>query len=127
MTPKLIWVCKECKRPVADGDGYLHVSEVGLAEHRAGVKRWEAEHPGTIHTLGELMDLPDDVPWQVHHHACDPNPETGDYWFSVNEVRTHAGLLRWTAHLMGKRWLDATNWSAVIRDQADRGGLGVAS
>lgn len=125
--PKLIWPCDVCKKPIADGTGYLHISAAGLSAYKRDLAVWYEEHPGTFHNLGELMDMPDEVRWEAHHHDCDPDSDTADYWFRVSEVRTHAGLLRWTAHLMGKSWIGDTNWDHVIRGQADSGGLEVAS
>lgn len=119
--PTLVWICETCHKPVDNGTGYLHVDlkETGIRER--AYAEWERRHTdedGNTTIQGsawtELFDLPERAPWQAHHAACDPDPEAGDYWFSIERARTHADLLRWTAHLMEKTWLEATDWQELI-------------
>jgi hypothetical protein len=84
----LRWTCDTCQFPIADGAGYLYVD------------------PGDE----------DDTVWHMQHGTCDPGGI--GYAIAIERVRTHAQLLAWTAHLMGKRWLERTNWDTVIRNAA---------
>ena len=111
----LVWICEACRKPVADGTGYIHVNmhDVGQAEH--AVRAWAEKHGDKIgHPLAEYLEWPDAVRWQAHHATCDPRPDAADYWFGVERARTHAHLLNWTAHLMEKTWLEHTDWSELI-------------
>ena len=118
MVNELTWTCAVCDRPVADGSGHLviEMSQVTVAEDR-----WSAfttEHAGG-YSLDELLDAPDPVPWRAVHVDCEP--DSGPYAIEIAKVRTHAGLLAWTAHLMSKSWLRVTDWSSVIARQAGTG------
>lgn len=122
MTTTIAWTCDSCGSPVADGAGYVHVSRHAI--HRHELESREAKErieDRLIVSAADLLDFPCQVSWHVHHADCDPDPEAFCYWFTVERARTHAALLDWTAHLMNKRWIDATNWSDFIR-RALRGG-----
>lgn len=111
------WRCDLCDELLAD-DGYVTVRESEVAEVRRSRAALE-EKP--IVSAREIGALPSPARWMFRHHGCDPEPDSGDYAFSVREIGTEAQLLAWTSHLMGKEWLSATNWDEVIR------GVGEAS
>lgn len=120
----LTWTCDACAQPVHGDEGYIHVDDYAarqVVEAREQDRRDRYERAKTdpigayFYSLTELRSLPQSVPWQVHHRACDPRPDTDDYWFAVERAATHADLLHWTAHLMGKNWLSGTAWDDFIR------------
>jgi predicted GIY-YIG superfamily endonuclease len=117
---RLVWVCQECRQPISDGDGYIHVDRAAVQQAEAETAEWYKKYDTSLGVnLGQLLELPRSVPWEVHHRHCDPHPEReGDYWFDVARARTHASLLHWTAHLMSKRWLKFTAWDAFITTAA---------
>ncbi len=114
----VMWVCRGCQGPVADGDGYLHVSYKAIHEAETARRDWYARHGdanGMVTLTGpDLFSFPDQAPWVAHHSHCDPEPEAGDYFIDVERARTAEQLLSWTAHLMGKDWLSATDWQDVL-------------
>lgn len=118
----LVWTCNACGRPVNDGDGYIHVSYAELGQYERDKKAWEEKWPGEgslrFIPASAYFDFPHQVRWRTHHAACDPNPDSYDYWIDVERVRSNSGLLARTAHLMGKRWLKNTNWDTVILAKA---------
>lgn len=108
-------VCSECGGIIDDGDGCLEVDALAAGRLARSIRRgW--------------LSMYDDwkpVPWQAWHWWCDPNPEDESipeeertyyptYHFEVSEVRTLAGLIRWTVDLRGKAWIDGTNWDDVL-------------
>ena len=122
-TELLVWTCEACGAPIADESGYIHVNRraidrVGLAHNEWEKANRAAADPGKLVALGGLPALPGSAHWQAHHRACDPDPGADDYWFDVARARTHAELLTWTAHLMGKDWFEHTAWGSLIRSKA---------
>lgn len=118
---QLVWLCAECHLPIANGQGYIHVNLRTVNEVESYWREREQRQieSGNLYAdLSDVRDWPEDAPWVAHHAACDPEPEAGDYWFDVKRARTHAHLLDWTAHLMGKVWLEFTDWDDLIRAQA---------
>lgn len=116
------WTCHTCRRAVAPRAGYLHIDKSRVNERQrsyeegARARAAEAEHSGVqTWRATDLLAAADPVPWQVHHAGCDPEPDRIDYCIPLDRAQTHAQLLDWTAHLMGKRWIDVTNWADLIR------------
>lgn len=87
---QLSWVCTTCSFPIADGTGVLGIPFVDLAA-------WPEVKPN----------------WRAIHDAC-LDPERDVYGISVAEIRDAHGLLRWTVHLMSKRWFGDSNWRGVL-------------
>lgn len=123
-TRHLVWKCNACDMPVEGTSGYIHINEADVAAAEIAESEIEeriASRDGfasRVWTGADLADLPDVVRWQVHHRDCDPDPGSDDYWFEVARAATHAHLLSWTAHLMGKSWLNVTDWDHFIRRAA---------
>lgn len=112
----LIATCDACGNAVSTR-GCLWVDlDAAMANARA-VQAWRDHHPGAV-TVEELLELPPAVTWQVHHDACDPDPEALAYRIDISQIDTSGALLNWTAHLMSKRWLKDTDWDDLIRDAA---------
>jgi hypothetical protein len=110
----LVWICETCSKPIDNGTGWVHIDyrDINRAE-----KDLPPEPTGFRVDLGAWMDWKP-AHWQVHHKACDPDMDAPDYVIDVDRARTHAKLLGWTAHLMGKTWLDSTDWQELIERQA---------
>ena len=84
------WTCDTCGFPIPDRAGVLGVPFVQLAN-------W-----------------PDTEPiWRPLHNAC-IDPARDVYGIDVEQIRTPAGLLRWTVHLMEKSWFPDSNWRGVL-------------
>lgn len=114
---RLAWLCRACGRPIEDGTGYLHVDHLLVSQRESAREDWERKGRDDfgLSFADFIRDVPDEVPWEAHHAACDPDPDSGDYWIEIHRVRTHGHLLNWTAHLMEKSWLMDTNWDELIR------------
>ena len=112
---RVTWWCQQCREPVGDGDGYLHV-DVGRASRIVVAQRkWQRDHTEQVFSLAQLRQVPRVAQWRVHHRLCDPRPESDDYWIGVERVRTPAQLLRWTLHLQEKNWYAGADWSGLMR------------
>ncbi|MFD0629738.1 hypothetical protein ACFQ2K_51235 [Streptomyces sanglieri] len=69
----------------------------------------------------ELLEGPDQARWRASHEGCDPERGGSHYLVAAEKLRTRADLLDWTAHLMEKNWLSATDWRDLLRE-ARKGG-----
>lgn len=128
-SPKPIqYKCDRCGRSVAKGSGYVHVSYDDIyaaEEHMEKCKNELQVENGGQRPLGgwgvywnvsKLMEY-QPACWQVHHERCDPDPDGNDYHFDVGRADTYEKLLSWSAHLLDKSWLRATNWGQFIGAQ----------
>ena len=112
------WICTHCRRPIADGDGYIAVDS-RRAWHIEGERRkLDREHEGRILDGNDIWAYPKRVEWFATHRGCDPDPGRADYWFDVARCRTLHELLDWNRHINGKTWGQATNWDQFILDAA---------
>ena len=85
------WTCTACGFPIADGTGVIAA-------------------PYT-----EINDPPMfGIEWRPRHDQCLDDLQDA-YWIPVEEMRDHAGVLRWTAHLHGKAWFANSSWADIIR------------
>lgn len=85
------WTCVTCLFPIADDEGVVSVP------------------------LSHISDMPMFGPeWAPRHHLC---REAGESYYEVpvEQLRDAEGVLRWTAHLLGKVWIANSNWDAIIR------------
>lgn len=107
-----MWSCDVCGRRVAGGAGYLFVDRVRLAEHEDRMAVWEEEQAVkrasradgglVLMFASDFASMPNQVPWQVVHAACDPTPDSEGYWVPVDRVDSVAAVLDWTLHLHGR-------------------------
>lgn len=111
---EVLWVCEECHGPVADGEGFLHIRHRDIHEAEQSRLRWEDENNGPVIETAAWLRYPGPARWLVHHDDCNPEPEASNYCIDVNRARTAAQMLSWTAHLMGKSWLRATDWRDLL-------------
>ncbi|MBO4273110.1 hypothetical protein [Microbispora triticiradicis] len=122
----LVVFCDACRKPIADGDGYLHVDHRKIAEYREhqAASRDAVEVVGV--SLAEFLAAPDPARWQAHHTVCAPDDGGASYDVPVAQVRTWPRLASTTARLMGKTWLQHTDWDAVLEGAASAGGRRVS-
>lgn len=111
----IAWACDKCHRPIEDGAGSLTLSRSSLGRVEAAWAESKLEIGGLV-SLGELLSLPDPAPWLAFHSRCDPDPHCDDcaYHIEIARLRTHQQILWWTAHLMGKTWIERTNWRDLL-------------
>lgn len=88
---EVTWTCHVCRRPIERASGHVAIDPDGPRRH-----------------------------WRAYHFTCDPQPESDDYSIPVERISTLRGVLGWTAHLMGKRWIAETDWADVLRELAGR-------
>lgn len=118
-TVELEYLCDLCSRPVRDGEGSLYINFGELRSRQSAKAEWDASRDasGALDIMG-LLGLPGLATWHIHHDGCRPEG-TDDYDIAVEDVRTWRGLVRWTAHLMEKRWLPETDWRVLLGNAAD--------
>lgn len=123
----LVWSCQVCGLPIADREGYVHVD--ALEANRRMIEARESERARNGRrsvSLADLLALPKDIPWQVHHTACAAQPDGPDYWIDVETIRRMDQLMSWSLHVTEKNWVnEATDWhefaaAAVARFTARR-------
>jgi hypothetical protein len=127
---RIAWLCEVCNNPIGGKAGYLTVDRERAmrqsSDEQERQQRWRDEGRLAI-PLSEFLDAPGPVRWQVLHLDCDLDLERdGDYWFHIERADTSAKMLDWSAHLMGKTWLEETDWDSVLRRVATAAG-GAAS
>jgi hypothetical protein len=111
---RIAWRCSICGRRIANGAGWITINSQELNTCLSASLAWREAHPGPLLSGTELSELPDPAHWRVLHRRCDPEPEDNGYWFDIERARTVRQLLGWTAHLMGKSWLEYTDWQNFI-------------
>lgn len=119
---RIVWNCEVCGHPIEDVQGYLTVSYRDIRLHEEGwaeFKRRKSEEAGSswvFYSVLELDEVPHRAAWKALHRYCDPNPDSNDYWFDVERIRTYREVIGWTAHLMGKKWILHTTWNELLLD-----------
>ena len=115
------WTCEICGSAIADGEGYVAMSFAELHANDRAVKSWEERNAGRgFMPVKDFISYPTAVRWHVLHAACDPDLDASSYWFPIERMRTPADVIARSAHLLGKRWIQATDWDALLRDVAAR-------
>ncbi|WP_030886411.1 hypothetical protein [Streptomyces sp. NRRL F-5053] len=127
MSHDLLAYCDTCKAPVADGDGALWADMADVDRTATNTQAWEMletkQEAGALSfSAGSLMSYPEPARWQVHHSACNPSPDARAYAVEVHRCRSWADLVWWTAHLMGKTWLQHTDWEDLLQETAEAAG-----
>ena len=118
MDVEIDYICDTCGRPVDDGEGALYVLHADIVNARTARAEWEKTTRGGPIDVVSLLTMGDSAPWRIKHDTCGALIADG-YDISVEKVRTWRQLLSWTAQLMGKTWLPATDWAVVIEDAAE--------
>jgi hypothetical protein len=120
----LTWLCDACGEPIADDEGYITVNYAEIHAY----DRWNEEFDEkqrakakgglVMYRLSELNGMPEPARWRKLHQRCDPDPESTDYWIGIERIRTRPEVLRWTAHLLGKNWIQSTTWRDILHRAA---------
>lgn len=110
----IVLSCDVCQKPVTGRTGYLIATWRDI--HKAEVQRaeWKRVNPGPTITGTALQTYPAPARWHIYHRDCDPTPDEG-YFIDAYRTDDALQLLKWTAHLMGKDWLQHTDWDQLIR------------
>ena len=126
--PHLNIRCEVCDFVVTK-DGYLIVYGDELREAEKSWREYESRRQRDraasnssweVVPLGEMLEL-GEAKWHVLHAACDPRPDRGDYALHIERPLTALDLLDHTLHLIGKVWIDATNWHRFVRALVHQG------
>lgn len=131
--------CSACGDEVTDGDLVVHCHERGRyrrekAEWEAELREHHASEAGVPYDQLEgwqkwtipgrlLLDMPDKAPWLAYCHTCDPGHSVA-YSIHWKEIVTHEQVLRWTAHLLEKGWVDEETDFTGLVGSAVHGGNG---
>ncbi|WP_157437790.1 hypothetical protein [Actinoplanes subtropicus] len=120
--PDFSGVCDLCARTVAPSDGHLWVDDRDLAQVQRLTAAWEAEHPDAEPIqVSNLVTRPQPARWHVTHTTCDAVPRSSGYSIELTRIQTFRDLVGWTAHLMGKNWLQHTDWDDLIANALGAG------
>lgn len=112
-TDPISWRCEVCRKSIADGEGGIWADIVAADRiHRERLK-WDAEVRPTA-TITDFLKRPRSVEWHVVHDRCDPDPDAAAYLIEVDKLRSPWDIISTTSYLMGKTWLESTNWSMLI-------------
>lgn len=115
--PDLQAICDGCLTVIADGEGHVwtdrHIAEKTSRKARGEDTSWMDDEP-----LADAADLlvvgEQGVAWHVTHTGCAPAMPSWAYAIPVERITTWPAFLHWTAHLMDKGWLAATDWAELI-------------
>ncbi|MGW2113725.1 hypothetical protein [Streptomyces zhihengii] len=103
MSQDLQAICDTCLTAIADGDGHVWIDQ-DAADKAA---RYPDESSAWPRTEGG-------IPWNTTHDSCAPAKADCAYAIPVARINTWPSFLHWTAQLMNKGWLNATNWDLFI-------------
>jgi len=124
---ELIMMCSACHKPIGDHEGWLWVDRSAVSAHGRAARAWREEHedePGGAISFDvtAVLDYPKPVRWRAHHKDCDPEPDAASYTIESERLSTWADLAHWTAHLMAKQWVAATDWGKILEGVAEGSG-----
>ena len=120
MSAELVIICEKCRCPVPPEAGCLWVGHREIRTCQRESAEWDREHSGQAMSLTEMLGMPEDIHWKVHHDGCTPEPEE-PYWIGTEGVATWTGLAHWTAHLMEKNWFPLSDWDNLLRELGGEG------
>jgi len=102
-------MCCLCNTPIVNGRGVVHV-QMRDVECAKETERHHSDPHGM--TLFELGGSPPQ--WRGVHFECAPGGEIGAYAIDVEELRSEHDLLKSTACLLAKNWIQMTDWAVLI-------------
>lgn len=108
--PDLQAICDICLEPIADGDGSVWV-DPDAADKAVRLSNATADSSQRLDEF--LAANTEDVPWHTTHSTCQDIP-TWAYAIAVERIRGWPAYLHWCAHLMGKTWIDGTDWQEFV-------------
>lgn len=115
--PDLQAICDGCLTVIADGEGHVwtdrHVAEKTARKGRGEDVSWMDDDP-LANAVDALAVGEAGVAWHTTHNECAPKMPSWAYAIPVHRINAWPAFLHWTAHLMDKGWLDATDWAEFI-------------
>lgn len=110
---QVLLVCHACDQVVTAGQGWFEVDRAQAHRHAMACR----PNPGGLVDLAAVFEAGGRARWRGVHRACAASDE-GRWLYDLEpiQVSTMAGVIATTAHLMGKRWIDSTDWSNVLFD-----------
>ncbi len=96
----IVMYCQPCGKPISPGTGFIGVRHADIRSAQASESAPEAM-------------------WVTRHHVCSEAADGECYQIDAERITTWAAVTWWTAHLMAKSWLAATNWDVVLSELAD--------
>ena len=113
---RITWTCKHCRKPIKDGTGWITIAQSAVWQWQRDEKAWRESREDPHWLTGKDLDArPDEPRWNVVHSKCDAEDTGTDYTINIERIRTERDLLSWSAHLLGKTWIQHTDWHRVIR------------
>lgn len=126
------WTCSKCRLPIKNGAGYVRVMDAATGGYprkatetdlkltaEAIARRQEqglpAEGLDHIYALSDLEEQPDQIAFDAIHQACDPNPDSDEYWFAVERAKTLEAWCHWVHHLSSKCWMGTSDIARMIK------------
>lgn len=110
--PDLQAICDTCLTVITEGEGHVWIDQ-DLA-HKAARRAKGDTIPWPDSDGTENVTIDGGVPWQTTHTNCAPHMPTWAYAIPVERINAWPAFLHWTAQLMGKGWVEATNWDMFI-------------
>ena len=123
MKTYLTYHCEKCGEEIKDGKGGIAVSYTDIAEHQKLMREFKDAHTaigpdgerfGTVFSLREAGAIPETAHWYTAHWACIPEVQN-PYDIGAEDIRTFPALLDWIAHLLGKNWIQDTDFGQLLR------------
>ena len=109
--------CDVCNQP-ASGNASMWVSYAQINEYRDWDREFHEAHPDGA-SIGDILAGPAPAAWRITHNGCD-GEDSGAYWLPVPQ--SFRGLLEWIAHLLGKSWIDCTDFGSFVRECSEKSG-----
>jgi hypothetical protein len=111
-TPDLQAICDACLNQIADGDGHVWVDQD--AAHKANRKKRGLDDDLPIDAADIAAATDAGITWHTTHNDCAPATPSWAYAIPVERINTWPAFIHWTAHLMGKGWVEVTDWDMLI-------------
>jgi hypothetical protein len=109
-----VWECESCHKPLSGDDGVVAVSYDDIRKNEEACAEWDARNPGPVHDVGAEGPYPARAHWRVLHDDCGAAQILNPYEITSGRIGTWRAVASWSAHLLGKRWLAHTDWSALL-------------
>jgi hypothetical protein len=115
MNPQLEYVCEKCKKPIANGKGFVWLDMTDVRDYKRDLMEWIEK--------GRVGRPPLKPRWMAHHTGCRRVHEPIRS-VRIESVRAERGLTRVTAALMEAMGDDLalTDWLDMLRFVAYGGG-----
>ena len=120
------WICQTCKKPIANGDGFLEIINIDPAVGTVGDypiepsydgdEGWSKANPHDPPPTTEQLFGRQRIGFYVHHDGdCTIYPEREGYWAETVEVSTPERFMAHVAHLFEKSWMSRGDLLRLLR------------